>query len=185
MQRPGGNVLVDAPRYTPSLHRVLDGLGGIRSILLTHRDDVGDAERYAESFGADVIIHEADRDAAPYADRILTGRHPLEVASGMVAIPTAGHTEGHVMYLLDDETLFSGDSLAWDPHLLDLWAERYVCWWSWPDQLDSLERLTHYRFTRVVPTHGAISPTIDHDEMRHRLRQLVVSLREAAGLNDG
>lgn len=184
VQRPGGNLLVDAPRYTPSLHRTIDGLGGISSILLTHRDDVGDAERYAESFGAEVVIHEADRDAAPFADRILTGHRPVEVAPAMVAVPTPGHTEGHVMYLLDDETLFSGDSLAWDPHLRDLWAERLVCWWSWPDQLASLERLTHHRFSRVVPTHGAISPTLPHDEMRHRLRQLVTSLRQAPDLHD-
>ena len=65
------------------------------------------------------------------------------------------------MYLVDDEVLFTGDSLSWDPDRDDLWAEQYVCWWSWADQLDSLERLTDHRFVRIVPTHGAISPALD------------------------
>ena len=73
------------------------------------------------------------------------------------------------MYLVDDEVLFTGDSLSWDPDRDDLWAERYVCWWSWVDQLDSLERLTNHHFVRIVPTHGAISPALDAQEMRDRL----------------
>lgn len=180
VRRPAGNLLIDGPRFTPSLRDAIGRLGGIRSILLTHRDDVGDAGRYAEEFGADVVIHEADRDAAPYADRVLTGHDPVEVAPGTIAIPTPGHTEGHLMYLLDDDILFSGDSLAWEPDLTDLWAERFVCWWSWSDQLDSLERLAQHRFTQVIPTHGAISPRLDTEETRRRLRSLVSSLREAA-----
>ena len=43
---------------------------------------------------------------------------------------------------------------------------KFVCWWSWPDQLDSLERLTRHRFVRVVPTHHPISPALDAEEMR-------------------
>ena len=79
------------------------------------------------------------------------------------------------MYLVDDETLFTGDSLAWDPHLDDLWAEKFVCWWSWPEQLDSLERLAWHRFVQVVPTHGAISPTLDAEDMRDPLLRWVAS----------
>ena len=139
---------------------------------------MGDAEQYASVFGAEVVIHEADSDAAAFATRLLTGMEPTEVASGVVAIPTPGHTEGHVMYLVDDEVLFTGDSLAWDPDRDDLWAERFVCWWSWADQLDSLERLARHRFAQIIPTHGAISPTIDAQEMRDRLSRLVASLRE-------
>jgi glyoxylase-like metal-dependent hydrolase (beta-lactamase superfamily II) len=145
---------------------------------LTHRDDVGDADRYAEAFGAGVLIHDADRDAAPYATRWLTGDDAVEVADRVLAIPTPGHTAGHVMFLLDGETLFSGDSLAWDPHLDDLWAEQSVCWHSWPEQLDSLDRLADHRFSRVIPTHGAISPTLARDDMTQRLRRLVKTLRD-------
>ena len=178
VQRASGGLLIDAPRFTPSVRSGVERLGGVGTILLTHRDDVGDAEQYAEAFHAEVVIHEADHDAAPFATRLLAGLEPVEVAKGVVAIPTPGHTEGHVMYLVDDEVLFTGDSLSWDPDLDDLWAEQFVCWWSWADQLDSLERLTNHRFVRIVPTHGAISPALDAQEMRDRLGRLVASLRD-------
>ena len=178
VRRSSGGLLIDAPRFTPSVRSDVTQLGGIRTILLTHRDDVGDAEQYAEVFGAEVVIHEADHDAAPSATRVLAGLDPVELGGGVVAIPTPGHTEGHVMYLVDDETLFTGDSLSWDPYQDDLWAEKFVCWWSWPEQLDSLERLARHRFVQVVPTHGAISPTLDAEDMRDRLIRLVASLRE-------
>jgi glyoxylase-like metal-dependent hydrolase (beta-lactamase superfamily II) len=172
-------LLIDAPRFTPSVCSRVERLGGVGTILLTHRDDVGDAERYAEAWCAEVVIHEADHDAAPFATRLLVGLEPVEVASGVLAIPTPGHTEGHVMYLVDDEVLFTGDSLSWDPDREDVWAEKFVCWWSSADQLDSLERLTNHRFVRIVPTHGAISPALDAEEMRDRLSLLVASLRDA------
>ncbi len=179
VQRSSGGLLIDAPRFTPSVRSGVERLGGVETILLTHRDDVGDAEQYAEAFHAEVVIHEADHDAAPFATRLLAGLEPVEVASGVIAIPTPGHTEGHVMYLVDDEVLFTGDSLSWDPDLDDVWAEKFVCWWSWADQLDSLERLTNHHFVRIVPTHGAISPALDAQEMRDRLSLLVAALRDA------
>lgn len=184
VQRPAGNLLVDGPRYTHRLRDALDTLGGINLILLTHRDDVGDADRYAEAFDAEVLIHSADRDAAPYAQRVLTGDESVEVADGVVAIPTPGHTAGHMMFLLDGETLFSGDSLSWDPDLKDLWAERFVCWHSWPQQLHSLGRLADHRFALVIPTHGAISPTLDPDDMNERLRRLVIVLGDIAAADE-
>ncbi|MET8877345.1 hypothetical protein [Nocardia sp. NPDC004604] len=102
-----------------------------------------------------MAIHAADADAAPFAERILTGVDANEVAFGVLAIPTPGHTEGHVMYLAEDGTLFSGDSLGWDPYRHDLGSEPYMCWYSWPAQVDSLERLSGYEFARVIP-----APTI-------------------------
>jgi glyoxylase-like metal-dependent hydrolase (beta-lactamase superfamily II)/ferredoxin len=177
VQRTEGNLLVDVPRFTPSLRAWMESLGGITAILLTHRDDVGDAERYAGAFGSSVVIHAADADAAPFADRILSGAETCEVAAGVLAIPTPGHTEGHVMYLNDDGTLFTGDSLGWDPCRHDLSAEPSVCWYSWPAQVGSLRRLDGFDFTRVVPTHGTMSPTLEPDDMRRRLQALVARLQ--------
>ncbi|WP_255945057.1 4Fe-4S domain-containing protein [Streptomyces odontomachi] len=177
VQRAAGNLLVDAPRFTPALRAWMESLGGIVMILLTHRDDVGEADRYADAFGAKVVIHAADADAAPFADRVLTGADTCEVAAGVLAIPTPGHTEGHIMYLTDDGTLFTGDSLGWDPYRHDLGAEPYMCWYSWPTQVDSLQRLGGYDFARVVPTHGTISPTLQPGDMRRRLEALIARLR--------
>jgi glyoxylase-like metal-dependent hydrolase (beta-lactamase superfamily II) len=177
VRHSSGNVLVDTPRYTPRLRHELGRLGGVTLIALTHRDEVGDTERYASEFGSEVLIHEADADAAPFATRILRGADVAHVTSSMVAIPTPGHTEGHLMFLTDDEMLFTGDSLAWDPHTEDLCADRFFCWYSWPEQLSSLARLADHRFVRVIPTHGALSPTLPPDDMRRRLQTLLATHR--------
>ena len=42
----------------------------MRHVLLSHRDDVADADRWADRYGADVWIHAADADAAPYATNV-------------------------------------------------------------------------------------------------------------------
>ena len=176
VERPGGNVLVDAPSFLPRVTDAIEARGGLAAILLTHRDDVGDARRFADRFGAAVHIHEADRAAAPFATHVLRGRESVALGRGVLAIPTPGHTAGHVMYLVDEQTLFTGDSLMWEPDRADLWARRDVCWFSWPEQLASLRRLAEHRFTKVVPTHGVMSPTLPADEMRARLLALVDEL---------
>lgn len=40
--RPEGNLLIDSPRFALPLVRRIEMLGGISSILLTHRDDVAE-----------------------------------------------------------------------------------------------------------------------------------------------
>src|SRR5689334_5428999 len=48
VRRAAGNLLVDAPRFTEALVRPIEAHGGIAHVLLTHRDDVADAARWAE-----------------------------------------------------------------------------------------------------------------------------------------
>src|SRR5499427_5686103 len=38
----GGNVLVDSPRFTAPLVKRIERLGGVKTMFLTHRDDVAD-----------------------------------------------------------------------------------------------------------------------------------------------
>jgi hypothetical protein len=101
-RRDGPNVPVDAPRWARQLLDPIEALGGIDLVLLTHRDDVADADRYAAHFGAEVWIHEDDRDAAPYATELLRGTDPVEVVAGVTGFPVPGHTEGSVLWHLDD-----------------------------------------------------------------------------------
>jgi glyoxylase-like metal-dependent hydrolase (beta-lactamase superfamily II)/ferredoxin len=156
VQRAAGNVLVDSPRFTEALAGPIAGLGGIDHVVLTHRDDVADADRWAARFGARVWIHEDDRAAAPFATDLLRGLGDTVIQPGLVAVPTPGHTKGSVVFLLDDRWLFTGDSLAWSQERSDLTAFRGACWWSWSEQVDSLERLAAaHRFAVVLPGHGA------------------------------
>jgi glyoxylase-like metal-dependent hydrolase (beta-lactamase superfamily II)/ferredoxin len=172
LRRQQGNVLVDAPRHTHKLIQAFESLGGLADILLTHRDDVADADRYARQFDARVWIHEDDRSAAPYATHLLTGAEATQIGEGLIAVPVPGHTRGSVVYLWQSTYLFSGDSLAWDRERGDLVAFRDVCWYSWSELKRSLGRLTQYQFDWLLPGHGH-SVHLVQGEMHVRLKALV------------
>ena len=150
-------------------------LGGVAHILLSHRDDVADADRYAQHFGASVWIHRDDCAAAPYATNAIEGNAAVTIADRVVAFPVPGHTEGSVLYLVDDHLLFSGDSLAWDPEHRRLTAFRDACWFSWSAQRDSLARLagSPFRFDRLFCGHGW-----SHDQHGDELHQSLLDLVE-------
>jgi glyoxylase-like metal-dependent hydrolase (beta-lactamase superfamily II) len=134
IRRPDGNAMVDAPRWTKQVVSALEEAGGLSDILLTHKDDVADADRYAKHFGARVSIHKADRSAARYATQIFEGRDPIQVYNDLLVIPVPGHTKGSVVYLWKDRCLFTGDSLSWSFAENDLEAFRDFCWYSWDEQ---------------------------------------------------
>jgi glyoxylase-like metal-dependent hydrolase (beta-lactamase superfamily II) len=154
--RPKGNLMVDAPRWTRDVVGPIEDLGGLDHVLLSHRDDVADADRYAEHFGARVWIHTDDRDVAPYATDVIEGAEPSEITDGVIAFPVPGHTKGSVLFLVDGHLLLSGDSLAWNRQRESLHAFRNACWYSWSEQTDSLGRLaaSDYRFDRLFCGHG-------------------------------
>jgi glyoxylase-like metal-dependent hydrolase (beta-lactamase superfamily II)/ferredoxin len=152
----GGNVLVDSPRFTRPLVRKLEALGGVRTIFLTHRDDVADQEKFARHFGARRVMH-ADDGAARYGvEHVLEGDAEARLDRDLVVVPTPGHTRGHAVLLYRDKYLFTGDHLAWSPTRNSLTAFRSTCWYSWPAQTRSMERLLGYRFEWVLPGHGRI-----------------------------
>jgi glyoxylase-like metal-dependent hydrolase (beta-lactamase superfamily II)/ferredoxin len=172
--REGANVMVDAPRWTRKVVQPVGDLGGVDLILLTHRDDVADAERYAEHFGADVWIHADDRSAAPYATALVEGEEPVEVSDGVIGFPVPGHTKGSVLWHVDGHMLFSGDSLAWDPQHQQLKAFRRACWYSWDAQTESLARFaaSGLTFDRLLCGHGW-SHDLDADGFHRHLVELI------------
>jgi glyoxylase-like metal-dependent hydrolase (beta-lactamase superfamily II) len=153
-RRAEGNLLVDSPRFVSRLVRAFEEMGGVAEILLTHRDDVADAGRWAAHFGARAWIHEDEADAAPFAAGRIRGREPLAIRPGLTAIPVPGHTRGSVVYHLDDRFLFTGDSIYYSRGLGELSAFRSVCWYSWPELTRSLARLDGVRFEWVLAGHG-------------------------------
>lgn len=175
--RPDGNLMVDAPRSTRLLTGAVDELGGVAHVLLTHRDDVVDADRWAARYGARTWIHEADRSAAPWATDVLVGEGPTTIAPGVRAVPVPGHTRGSVVFDVDGRWLFTGDSLAWSPQREDLIAFRDACWYSWGEQASSLDRLaSSTTFSWVLPGHGA-RVHLDPEDAHRRLLALVQRMR--------
>ena len=156
--RPAGNVLIDCPRFSMPLARRIEALGGLAAIVLTHRDDVADHERWAQRFGCPRWIHEADADAAPTVERQLQGREPLALDADLRLIPAPGHTAGSLVALLGEQILFSGDHLWWSPEAGAVVASRRYCWWDWPSQVASVERLAGLDVRWLLPGHGHRRP---------------------------
>jgi glyoxylase-like metal-dependent hydrolase (beta-lactamase superfamily II)/ferredoxin len=150
--REGGNLLVDSPRYLRPLAERVDDLGGIAHVLLTHRDDVADADRWAERYGARVWIHAADAVAAPYATDVVDD--VTEVAGGVVLVPVPGHTRGSVVFHVDDRWLFTGDTLHWNRYRGHLDVFPRQTWYSWDHLADSMDVLARLRVQWVFPGHG-------------------------------
>jgi glyoxylase-like metal-dependent hydrolase (beta-lactamase superfamily II)/ferredoxin len=152
----GGNILVDSPRFATQLVKKLDAMGGIRTMFLTHRDDVADHARFAERFGCERVMHADDGATRLGIERVMRGDEPVWLDGDLLAVPTPGHTRGHMVLLYRNKFLLTGDHLAWSPNRETLIAFRTACWYSWPEQTRSMESLLNYDFEWVLPGHGRI-----------------------------
>jgi glyoxylase-like metal-dependent hydrolase (beta-lactamase superfamily II)/ferredoxin len=172
VRHPEGNWLIDSPKFVTAIVQPLEALGGIDHIFLTHRDDVADAERYADHFRSRRIIHRDELSSQPGAEVVLDGHGPWQLAPDFLAIHTPGHTKGHCVLLFQDRFLFTGDHLDWDRDAERLAASEDYCWYSWPQQIESMERLAQYRFEWVLPGHGQ-KVHLPADEMLTHMLRLV------------
>lgn len=173
----GGNILIDSPRYASQLLKRLDTLGGVRTMLLSHIDDVADHASYAKRYGCTRVMHAADGAGRLGVERVIQGEEVVQLDEELKIIPTPGHTRGHMVFLYKDRYLFTGDHLAWSPNRETLTAFRSVSWYSWPEQTRSMERLLHYTFEWVLPGHGRIH----HDSpaaMRVHLENCIAWMKE-------
>jgi ferredoxin len=111
--RPEGNVLVDSPRWVPSLMKRIEALGGIKTMFLTHRDDVVEHERIATRFGCERVLHSDDVSRSTRGvEQQPSGTAAVSLGPDLKMIPVPGHTRGSACLLYKD-FLFTGDHLAW------------------------------------------------------------------------
>jgi glyoxylase-like metal-dependent hydrolase (beta-lactamase superfamily II)/ferredoxin len=152
----GGNVLVDSPRYATRLVKKIEGMCGVSTMFLSHVDDIADHARFRQHFGCERVMHARDRAARFGVEHVIEGDAPVRLDDDLLVIPTPGHTRGSQVMLYRDKFLFTGDHLAWSPARETLTAFRSACWYSWEEQIASMERLLDYRFEWVLPGHGRI-----------------------------
>jgi glyoxylase-like metal-dependent hydrolase (beta-lactamase superfamily II)/ferredoxin len=171
-ENTGGNVLIDSPRFATQLVKKLEAMGGVRTMFLTHRDDVADHERFAKHFGCERVMHADDAAQRLNVEKIIRTDKPHVLDNELLAVPVPGHTRGHTVLLYKHKFLFTGDHLAWSPRRNTLIAFRDACWYSWEMQTRSMEKLLDYKFEWVLPGHGRIH----HDSpesMRKHLRRCI------------
>ena len=174
----GGNVLVDSPRFAAPLVRRLEDLGGVRRMFLTHRDDIADHVKFAAHFGCPRIMHVADGATRLGIEEVMAGDESRPLDDELLLIPTPSHTQGHQVLLYRESVLFSGDHLAWSPRRGTFIAFRDTCWYSWPVQTRSMERLLEYRFEWVLPGHGRMHHG-SAAEVHEQLERCVAWMRAA------
>lgn len=171
VRHPDGNWLIDSPRFMKKLEDFFEKMGGVNYIFLTHEDDIGDAPRYADRFGAKRIIHRADADAQPDAEWVIDGLEPVSAAPGFRIIPIPGHTDGSMALLYGDRYLFTGDHMSWDREINGLrLATVYV--WDEETLRRSAAKLLEYSFEWLLPGHGD-RIHLPSSRMREELRLLL------------
>jgi glyoxylase-like metal-dependent hydrolase (beta-lactamase superfamily II)/ferredoxin len=177
VERQDGNVLVDSPRAAAPLLARLDERGGVRFLVLSHRDDVADHEALRRRFGCDRVMHRAD--GLRGLERYVDGVEPTPLASDLLLIPTPGHTPGSLCLLYRKTFLFTGDHLWWNAERGMLSASRSLNWYSWDEQLRSIERLLDFEFRWVLPGHGRAHRAESPAAMRGELERALHRLRAA------
>ena len=164
IRRPEGNVLIDSPRFAEILVERIAALGGVRTMVLTHKDDVADHAKFRDRFGCERVIHRADvGEDTRTCERIVDG--DAELAPDLRVIHVPGHTRGSIA-LLHGDALFSGDHLWATDDATWLEASREFCWYSWSEQRVSIAKLAEYSFRYVLPGHGRRYTAPDAATMR-------------------
>jgi glyoxylase-like metal-dependent hydrolase (beta-lactamase superfamily II) len=110
-------------------------------------------------------------------ERKLEGEEPQRLADDLLAIPVPGHTAGSTALLYRERFLFTGDHLMGSEDGAALEAGRDVCWYSWPQQIRSMERLLEHRFEWVLPGHGGRYRASSPAAMRKELERLLAQMR--------
>ncbi|XP_072966460.1 uncharacterized protein [Typha angustifolia] len=153
---PEGNILVDSPRYTEKLARNIEMLGGVRYMFLTHKDDIGDHEKWSKRLKCERILHSGDvEDSTEEVEMKLYGDGPWSIGTEFKLIHTPGHTEGSVcLYYERLKVLFTGDHLAKSDESDDLCFSLIYNHQSVSLQMDSIKELLDLNFEWILPGHG-------------------------------
>ena len=113
---PGGHgVLIDSGGPSPPL---LEAIGRheltVEHLLLTHHhhDHVAENAAYKERLGAEILAHPLEAERLLDVDRAIEPGAILEVGGLRIdGIHTPGHTAGMLSFRVNDEEVFTGDTL--------------------------------------------------------------------------
>jgi glyoxylase-like metal-dependent hydrolase (beta-lactamase superfamily II)/ferredoxin len=177
IRTPNGNIMIDSPRFHPWPVKEIEQMGGIKWLFLTHQDDVADHEKFHKHFNCTRIIHRSDlSNSTAGCEMILEGVQEQILTTSTKIIMTPGHTEGHMVLLYNDKYLFTGDHLFVDRVKNEFRASKSACWFSWDQQIKSMEKLHSEKFEWVLPGHGAWG-YFSVEESHTKLASLLASMK--------
>eukprot|EP00597_Dinobryon_sp_UTEXLB2267_P004159 CAMPEP_0170061968 /NCGR_PEP_ID=MMETSP0019_2-20121128/3360_1 /TAXON_ID=98059 /ORGANISM="Dinobryon sp., Strain UTEXLB2267" /LENGTH=328 /DNA_ID=CAMNT_0010267977 /DNA_START=43 /DNA_END=1029 /DNA_ORIENTATION=- len=173
IRRPGGNVMIDSPRFNSKLADNIESQGGLALIILTHKDDVADHLKWKARFpSAQRVIHRADvtRESSG-CEVLLEGSGPwTPFTAGDVTIHhTPGHTAGSLCILYSPQSvnningiespsseavLFTGDHVGYSVERGLLDGFKSYNHGNVLAQLQSIELLQEWDFLWLLPGHG-------------------------------
>jgi len=180
-------VMVDTPRYSSKLKRaILDRVGEVKYIFLTHSHDVADHNKWAQELGAKRVIHECEADPSlamtkeaglglDECEIKLQGEGPWDPFEGALGAGTKllwqpGHTPGGVVMHFQPEVhgpavAFTGDHLAFVPALGRLGTFQFINFQPPEVQAEALRRWADDTAAAdvclVLPGHGRWYSTDD------------------------
>ena len=93
----------------------IDGIGGVHTIYLNHRDECSPAlTQIQDAYGSEIVAHELEESfVKPYAKLARPVRQLENIEEDVLAIPTPGHCPGSTCFLLEhqgEKLLFTGDT---------------------------------------------------------------------------
>jgi hydroxyacylglutathione hydrolase len=116
VDEPGGSaVIIDSGGPSDKLLEAAERHGVTPThLLLTHHhhDHVAENHVYKERFGVEIVADPVESEALMDVDRHIVGGETLQVGGLHIqAIRTPGHTAGMLSFLVNDEEVFTGDTL--------------------------------------------------------------------------
>ncbi|KAJ1692472.1 hypothetical protein LUZ63_009170 [Rhynchospora breviuscula] len=177
ISHPEGSIMVDSPRYNEILAHKFDMLGGVRYMFLTHKDDIGEHDKWAQQLKCERIMHVGDVDyRTADVERKLHGDGPWTIGSDFELVYAPGHTEGSVcLYYKPMKVIFTGDHLFKSAETGELDISLMYNQQSVSLQLDSVKKLLDLDFNWIFPGHGRRISFKDNHEKNAAIEAFLAS----------
>lgn len=158
-------VMFDCPRFFQPLAKSIEKLtasaGGVRYIVLSHRDDVAWHQEWADRLNAKRVIHAVECNSRQGTDKceiklqLSDDNDRFELAPGLELLHVPGHSKGSIA-LLDSHSrsLFTGDHVAYVPSRERISGFPNFLSHSWQVQIASVAKLAKEPFIHAWPGHG-------------------------------
>lgn len=148
----GGNILVDAPPWNPTVQDWLEAQGGVRWLFITHRGAIGKAAAMQKTLGCTVVMQEQEAYLLPQVE-VQSFEQTVNVGEQALAIWTPGHSPGSacLYYRGAGGVLFSGRHLLPQQNGQPM-PLRFAKTFHWRRQLASVQALRD-RFDAVSLTY--------------------------------